>query len=279
LFDVRDELIGDRVPIGPEVGRIDGIGIVEVGIGVLDGDEDHPGEAGARPVLIELVAVFFEIPEVFPPDPGSLGIFRRFAGSGRLFPEPDEGVELAGKMPLVNHQGVVGFRVLLEAGGQEDDGAEEHRAAPKFGQALALDLDMLDVLRVLLFGEGRDDLIEGHVDRPVPRGVDPDLFGDAEEVPGRDVPHLALAAVHGELEGMAVRPAEGLVFMEKGLDDILAGRDLSKAVHGEAEHSGVEYSFLPGHQAFDVDPENGLGILVARADLEPGLPGFVIREH
>ena len=78
---------------------------------------------------------------------------------------------------------------------------------------------------------------------------------------------------------MPVRPAEGLVLVEKGLDDILAGRDLGQAVHGEAEHPGVEDGLFPGHQAFDVDPENGLGILVPRADLEPGFPALVIGQY
>jgi hypothetical protein len=168
--------------------------------------------------------------------------------------------------------------VLVESGGKEDDRAEEHRAAPEGREAPALDLDMLDVLRVFFFRERRDHLVEEDVDHFRLRGVDPHALGGAEEIAGGDIPHLAFAAVHGKLDGMAVRAVEGFILMEKRLDEVIAGRDLGDRIDREAEDFGVENRFFSGFQALDVNPEDRRSVIVAGADLESGLARVAIRD-
>ena len=57
LFDRRDQLVLDGVAVGADVGRVHRVGIVVVGIGVLDLDDEHARKSGRDPLLIELVGL------------------------------------------------------------------------------------------------------------------------------------------------------------------------------------------------------------------------------
>ena len=57
LFDGRNQLVLDGVAVGADVGRVHGVGVVVVGIGVLDLDDEHAREAGRDPLLVELVGL------------------------------------------------------------------------------------------------------------------------------------------------------------------------------------------------------------------------------
>ena len=76
------------------------------------------------------------------------------------------------------------------------------------------------------------------------RRIDQDAPGRADEIPGSDVPHLPFPAIHGKFDGVAIRAVEGLVLMEKRLDDILARRDLGEGIDGKTEDRGVENGFF-----------------------------------
>ena len=47
----------DRVAVGPEVGRVHGVGVVVVGILMLDLDDQHARKVGSPPTLVEVVGL------------------------------------------------------------------------------------------------------------------------------------------------------------------------------------------------------------------------------
>jgi hypothetical protein len=179
---------------------------------------------------------------------------------------------------VIDDQRVARIRVLLEAVGEKDDGAEMHRPAPEFGEQFALDFHVLDVFRVLRRGDGRDDPVEHDMDGLVARGIEPDLLRRAVEVAGRQVPMLALAAIHGQLDGVSVGAMEGLVAVQERLHGVLARRDFRKAPARIAEDLPVDHRFLSRLQAVHIDAEDQLRVGVV-ADLEPWLPFGIGRHH
>ena len=103
LFDGGDELFVDGGAVGAEVGGVDGVGVVVVGVGVLDVEEEDVGEAAGGPVLEEFVTVT---------GAAELGAFE--AGGGRGGEEglgSDAGVVVV----LVDDEGIVGVGMLVEA--------------------------------------------------------------------------------------------------------------------------------------------------------------------
>ena len=75
-------------------------------------------------------------------------------------------------------------------------GTEEHRPAPEFGQQLALNPDVLDVLGVGWRLDGRNDLVELDSDDRIAARREVDLSRCAVEIPRSAAPLLTLAAVH-----------------------------------------------------------------------------------
>ena len=63
---------------------------------------------------------------------------------------------------------------------------------------------------------------------------DGDFLRLREEVAGRDVPVLALALVHVQLDGFSVAAVESLVLVEHGLDGVVARRHILEAADGIA---------------------------------------------
>ena len=81
--------------------------------------------------------------------------------------------------------------------------------------------------------------------------LDHDLLGRAVEVPGRPVPVLSLAAVHGQLHAVPVGAVERLVPVQQGLDPVTTGRDLAQAFQRVAQrlsHRSRPPDRAPGHQ-------------------------------
>jgi hypothetical protein len=113
-------------------------------------------------------------------------------------------------------------------------------------------------LRIRSWRDGRDLPVEDDVDGSVPAGIEAHPAGLAIEIAGGGVPALALAAVHGQLDRVAVRADEGLVPMEESLDDIFAGREVRQAPHGIAERGRVDDGFDARLEALDVDTEDEL---------------------
>ena len=172
------------------------------------------------------------------------------------------------------------LRVLVEAVGQQHHRPEVHRPAPEPGEPLALDPDVLDELRVGGRRDLRDRLVEVHAERLVARGIHRDLARGREQVAGRAVPLLPLAAVHRQLDDVAVGAVEGLVSVQQCLDAVAAGLHAGQALRRVAEDARVEERRLAGLPADDVDAEHLLALgLVGVADLEARLGRGIGREQ
>ena len=264
----------DRVAVGAEVRRVHGVRIVVVRVRVLDLDDQEPREARAGPVLVELVRVLLFGPVVARPVEAVAVHGLQVRVRGRLA----EAVEVVRKVTVVDDERIPRLRVRVPAFRQQHVRAEEHRPPPELREELALDADVLDVLRVRRIGNRRDDLVEDETDGAAPLRVDRQLLRRAEEIARRPVPLLALAPVHRELHRVAVRAAEGLVAVQQGLHRVRAWRDLVEAGHGVAEDRGIEDGGLPRRQPFNIHAEDLLR-LHAVADLEARLAGRLGREH
>ena len=117
LLDGGDQLVVDGGAVGADVGGVDDVGVVVVGVGVLDVDQDHARQAAVGPVLKEA------------------GSRAAAAAAGRL-DRVAVGGEGAGPMPaveviLIDDEGIFGVGVFVEAVGQQDPGAEVDVAAPE----------------------------------------------------------------------------------------------------------------------------------------------------
>ena len=135
LFDGGDEFFVDGGAVGAYVGGVDVVGVVVVGIGVLDVEEDDARERAGGPVLERIVA-------------GSVACVGSAVGAGlgqgwlmkgwRL----EAGVEVI----LIDDERIVGVGVLVEAVGEQDPGAEVDVAAPEFAELFAAEADVLEPL-------------------------------------------------------------------------------------------------------------------------------------
>src|SRR4030042_3057137 len=56
LFDVGDELLHDSVIVGADVGRVDDVGIIVIGAGVLEGHGHHPRKIFRGPQLVKRIS-------------------------------------------------------------------------------------------------------------------------------------------------------------------------------------------------------------------------------
>ncbi len=98
-----------------------------------------------------------------------------------------------------------------------------------------------------------------------------DAFGDAVEIAGLGIPVLAFAFVHGELDGVAVGAVEGGVFVEDGLNPIVAGGEIAETGDGVAESVVGDDGVLAGGEGVNVHAENLLGFCFDFEDLVAGL--------
>jgi hypothetical protein len=119
-------------------------------------------------------------------------------------------------------------------------------------------------------GDRRDHLVEADRDAAVLGAVEAHRRRRAQQVAGRQVPVLALAAVPGQLHRVAVGGAQGLVDVEHRLHRVLARRQLGETGDRVAEDAGADHRFLPRRQPFDVDAED-LGAGELGGDLEARL--------
>ncbi len=133
-------------------------------------------------------------------------------------------------MPLHVEHRITRLGVLVESFREEDDRAEVHRPSPELAELLALDTNVLDVLRVLGRIDRRNDSIESQGYRLVRRGVDAQSSRRAVEIARGAFPLLAFAVVHGKLQHAAVGPVKRFVNVHQGLDDVFPRREPRRAV-------------------------------------------------
>ena len=179
---------------------------------------------------------------------------------------------------MVDDEGIARLRMRVPAFREQHVRAEEHGPAPELRQEIALDADVLHVLRVRRIGNRRNHLVEGEADGAALLRVDRQLLGRAEEIARRPAPLLAFAPIHRQFHRVAVRAAERLVAVQQRLHGVGASRDLVEAGHGVAEDRGVEDRGLPRQQSFNIHAEDLLR-LDPVTDLEARLARRIGRQH
>ena len=183
LFEVGDELFQQGIAVGAVVGRVDGVGIVEIGRGMLPGDGDHAGEVVGHP---------------------GFGKLRSPAPAG--FAEAVRSVQA--EVALDVDYRVAFFGMLVVPLGEQDRGSDVDGVAPELGKHGALDPDVLDPCGVGRQLDGRNDVreLEFHI---VSRGrVEVHLVYLAVKVPGRARELLAFPLIHVGPDGVAVGARE-----------------------------------------------------------------------
>src|SRR5579859_1921323 len=221
FFDGGDKFTIDGFAVRADVGGIDGVGVIVVGIGVLDEEEQHARELAGGPVLIKLKLRLGALEG----EAGHAGVRRRGAEAG----------EVAREMAVIHEKGIAGVGMGSPAFGKDHDGAEVHGLAPEFCKDLALHANVLDPFGVFGRRYGGDEFGEMDLKSFRGGGIEMDFFGDAIEVAGLGVPVLPFAFVHRELDGVAVGAMEGGVFVQDALDPILAGGNVAEIGGGIAE--------------------------------------------
>src|SRR5688572_10106401 len=93
-------------------------------------------------------------------------------------------------MAVKDRERITRFGMFVETSRQQDVRAEVHRSAPELRQAFALNLDVLDVLRVFRRLDWWNHLIESQSD-PHPR-LDTHLLRRAVKISRRAIPLLTL---------------------------------------------------------------------------------------
>jgi hypothetical protein len=183
---------------------------------VLDLDDQHPGIARRRPVLVELVGPLLLRAVVAGPVE-TVAVVGLEVRVGWLLAEA---VDRLREVAVVDDEGIARFRVRVESFRHQDVRAQVHRASPELRQPLALDPLVTDVLRGRRLRDGRDRLVERDLDGRGRRGIDRDLARRAVEVARSLVPLLPFAAVHGQLHGVPVAAVERLVPVQERLDRV-----------------------------------------------------------
>ena len=266
FLNVRDELIIDGIAVGAEVSRVDRVGIIVIGIGVLDFNDEEARRVGSRPVFIKIVGFLLD-DAVVTVKVKTLAVVGRKVGGGWLFPEAAEVVR---KMPVKNYQRITCFGMLIKAVRQKDVGAEVNGRSPEVSEQLALNADVFDVFCFRWVGNRRDDLVKGNFDGFGAGRVYAHFDGLAVEIAWLAVPLLTFAAVGRKLEDAAVGQMERLVDVKQGLNPVFAGFYVGKAAPRIAEGSMVNDGRSAGRQPIDIKAEDLLGGR-AVADLEARL--------
>ena len=160
FFERGDQFGFDGVAVGAEIGGVHRVGIVVVGIGVIDLRDEDAREVWRDPLLVELV-LFFLLDAIVAGDVEALAEVGLEIRVGRL---GAEAFEVVIEVIFEDRQREMRVGMRVEAFGDEDVGAEIHGAAPEFCEELALDAHVADVLGVFGRIDRRDFLIEGDGD-------------------------------------------------------------------------------------------------------------------
>ena len=148
---------------------------------------------------------------------------------GRFLAEPAKSL---GKVSVEDDERVARGRMGIESFGQEHVGSQVHWPAPEFGESFALDALVLDVLGGGRLGDWRNDFVQPDDDRRagMRAGLDRDILWCTIKVAGCFVPLLSFAAVHGQLDHVAVTAMKRLIQVKNGLSPVLARRNQAKTL-------------------------------------------------
>src|SRR5882757_4476147 len=147
---------------------------------------------------------------------------------------------LEGKVVLLVHDGIVSVRVLFVTFGQHHDRAELLRSTPPLGQGVALNLDVLDVSRVLRFHDRRQSVIEGEPDAKSLRRIEMHFDRPAHEVARGIRPALTLPMILVSPDRMPIGAMILSIDVEHSLGVVVAGREFTHATQGITDRVGIE---------------------------------------
>src|SRR5208282_2468179 len=151
------------------------------------------------------------------------------------------------------------------------DRAQIHRMPPEFREHLALHPYVLHPFGIFRRLDGLHDFRQMDLDRARRGWVNVDAFRDAVEIAGLGIPMLAFAFVHGELDGVAVRPLERGVFVQHALHPVVTRRQVVKAGRWVTHCIVTDDGALPRRKAVHIRAKNLLGPYFLFEDLESWL--------
>src|SRR5579884_422634 len=157
-------------------------------------------------------------------------------------------------MALQERDRITLLRMIVEALRHKNERANVHGPPPELREQRALHAHMADVLRVLWRFDGGHylgQLHRNHAVRP-----DPNVPGFAVEVSWREIPLLAFAVVHVQLQHVAVGAMERLINIENRLDRILARRKIGQGAQWGAGGAGLHADHLARLPAIDIAAED-----------------------
>src|SRR6266446_2890035 len=206
------------------------------------------GEIGSAPRPIELEAGLARTARE------SRRPFLRGLGSavGR---KPERWVE--GEVPLLVHGGIATGRISVVAARQQHRGAEVDGTSPPGGEQLALNLDVLDPLRIRRQIHRGERARELEPDRVGSGRIEMHLADRAHQIPRRLVELLAFPLIVVQPQRMSVRAVELRVHVEQRLHVVVARGDLLQARYRIAEGGAVDHPGRAGRELRNVHAEEG----------------------
>ena len=139
-------------------------------------------------------------------------------------------------------------------------GAQEHRPPPEIAQELAPDFLVLDVPGRFRLRYRRDLLVEHDADELVLAGIERHLPRGAEAIAGGEIPALAFATLHRELDGMTVGAMKRLLTMKERLHPIIPRREVRDAVQRITERVGADDRVVFRTEPLDADAGDELRV-------------------
>ena len=214
-------------------------------------NDEHPWKPFARPSLVEIMRLLlldFVVSVQIETRNIVAGVHLRV---GRLGTET---VKIGRKMPVVDAQRIAGFRVRVEAFGQQDMRTQIHGLAPEFGQFLALDADVLYIFGV--FGRGQRRVLPGQRHRDFAGFAHRYFCRNAVEIARSLAPVLAFAPVGRQLECAAVLEFESFVFVQQCLHNVFTFSQFRQAFQRIAEHRGINGFYFACLPTFHIHAKN-----------------------
>ena len=233
---------------------------------MVDLHDQHAGEVIRRPLLVEVIsfllldAVIAWLVEALAID--TLQVFVRRAGA--------KAAKVCREVAVEDHQRILGLRVVIKAFGDKYVAANEHIRAPEFRQLFTAHLEVADIFCVFRLFDIRQNRIELDVDHLLAVRVKADLFRLTDDVAGLKPPVLSGATCRRQLHCLSVRQVEGVVFVQDGLNIIVASRDIIHVDGWEAQRAAADLYAGAGFHAVYCDAEN-LRCVIGLLHLEAGL--------
>ena len=161
LFNRGQKLMLNRIAIRPHVGRVHRVAIVVKRIGMLNFDNKNPRESRRCP-LLELVICLLLLNLVVPRKMKALRVLGLQIRIRRRRPKV---FKAAHKVVMKDRQRIVHGGVFVEALRHQYHRRNKHRATPELRQQITLDAQMPHVLRIRLWRNRANHLVQRNRNR------------------------------------------------------------------------------------------------------------------